>query len=116
MHRDANTAFEMRDDVVGRAHDGRAFGGGVGRRSAAHEILQTHRKDGTRRGVVARRIVGEAHHVADALGVQERPVGATRIRHADERNRLARDPVEIIGHAQLAEPFPGVRAGRNQLH
>ena len=39
------------------------------------------------------------------------PVGAAGIRHARERDRLARDPVEVVGDAEVAEE-PGVRAGR----
>ena len=58
-------------------------------------------------------VVREAHDVADAVLVQQRPVGAARVRHSRERDRIARDPVEVVGHAQVAEE-PGVRAGREQ--
>ena len=82
---------------------------GSRRRVTAHLILQPDRGERARRGVVRRDVVREAHDVADPFGSEQRPVGPAGIRHARERDRCARDPVEVVGYAEVAEKA-GVRA------
>jgi hypothetical protein len=65
VHGDALAALDVRDDVVGAVHEARAFR--IIGRTAAHEILQSERRDaagaGRRRGVV-----GQAHDVPSLVG------------------------------------------------
>ena len=111
VHGDADPSAQVVDDVGRRDLDSRALTLGIVGIAAAHEILEPHRGDRARRGVVRGRFVREAHDVADAVLVQHAPVGPARVRHPGERDRLACDPVEVVGHAQVAEEA-GIRAGR----
>ena len=112
-HGDTDAALDVVDDVVrGREHDV-AFAFGIGGWIAAHQILQAKRANRARRGVVRRDVVGEAHDVADAFRVQQRPVGAAGIRHACERDGVRAHPVELVGNAEVAEE-PCVRADGQQ--
>jgi hypothetical protein len=103
VHRDALTAFDVGNDIVGCARREDSFTIGISRRSAADEILQAKRRHAAWCGVVRRAFVREANDVSNAEVVERRPFGASGIRHADEEDRFARDPVEVVGNAQIAE-------------
>ena len=115
MHCHAGTAFDVADDIVGRARRDGSFAIGIDRWSAADEILQAKRRDAARCGVIGRAVVREADDVTNSEVVERRPIDAPGIRHANEDNRFARDPVEVVRNAQITEK-PGSGARWEKAH
>ena len=114
VHRDADAAFEVRDDVGRGVLDERALALGIVRVAAAHEILQPDRGDRARRGVVraARRARGTRRGRCRSRAAASSRRGPGYDMPASATG-CARDPVEIVGNAEVAEE-PGVRARRQQ--
>ena len=93
---DTRAAVELGDYGVGCLPDELAFTFGIGRRIAAHEILQADRRERARRRVVGRNLVGQAYDVADAFG---KTTNKVLVLGKDGARRELAGPKQTVAHA-----------------